>query len=122
MFPKDDPKYLLGGSLSVAFNGRREERIGPFIESKIRNEQEVYGAGGFRLVKDLFLVGTAGIASQSEKKDVIRAPGEPKGVIEVPLHNFLSASGQVRYVRKRIMVGLGYHSRRGVFAGLGFVF
>ena len=121
IFTEKKYPYLLGGSLSVAFNGRKGENIGTFLETSIRNEQEINGAAGLRLVKGLFIVGTAGLSVQSEK-DVINVPGTPTVIEEVPLNKYFSASGQLRYVYKRFMFGAGYHSRRGVLAGLGFAF
>lgn len=118
---RGDGKFFLGGSLGVAFNGRSGGRTGAFLETRIRNEQELYGAAGIRLQRRLYLVGTAGLADQSAR-DIIRVPGAPKVVEEYPLNTFVTGSGQLRFVFKRVVLGAGYHSRRGLIAGLGFTF
>ncbi len=121
MFPSPDPKYLLGGSFSVAFNGRNGGNLGPAFQIHIRDEQQINAVAGVRLVKHLFLVGLLGVAAQSER-DVITPVGQPQVIEEAPLHTYLSGAAQFRYVRKRAMVGVGYDSRRGVVGGLGLTF
>lgn len=114
-------RYLLGGSLSVAFNGRPGERFGEFFESDIRHEQEINGTAGIRQVRNLYLVSTAGLNDQFEK-DFLVAQGRRLLIAELPREVYFSSSGQLRYVLKRFMIGGGYHSRRGIIAGLGFTF
>ncbi len=121
MFPRRDPQYLLGGSFSVALNGSAGASVPPVFESKIRHEQEINGVAGFRFARGLFFVGTAGVSSQTEK-DVFHFPGQPQEVDQIPLHTFFSGSGQFRYIHKKLMVGVGYHSRRGIIGGFGFTF
>lgn len=80
------------------------------------DEWEPYFAFGVRpIIRNLYLVGTVGGSFQETKETWW-------GIEDVKdTEGLFTASGQVRYVWKHLMVGTGYHNRRGVIGGLGFV-
>ena len=119
-FPRENPRFLLGGDFSVAGNGHPGERL-PNFETDIRNEQQIGAVVGVRLVRYLYLVGTGGVSSRSER-DYVVANGKRTFVAEVIGRVYGSGSGQLRFVYKRFIVGVGYHSRRGLVFGVGFTF
>lgn len=119
-FPKENPRFLLGGDFSVAGNGYPGVRD-PFFQTDIRNEEQIGGAAGIRLAKGLYLVGTGGVSSRSER-DYMVANGKRVLLAELPGTLYGSGSGQIRFVYKRLIFGAGYHSRRGLVVGMGFTF
>jgi hypothetical protein len=119
-FPRNNPRFLLGGEFSVAVNGHPGERL-PYFQTDIRNEQQIGAVAGLRLVQHLYLVGTGGVSSRAEK-DYIVANGKRTLIAEIQGTVYGSGSGQFRFVYKRFIVGLGYHSRRGLVFGFGFTF
>jgi hypothetical protein len=119
-FPKENPRFLLGGDFSVAGNGYPGERA-QFFQSDIRNEQQIGVVAGIRLVKGLYAVGTGGMSSRSER-DYLVANGKRVLLAELPGTVHGSGSGQIRFVYRRLIFGAGYHSRRGLVVGVGFTF
>ena len=119
-FPRNNPRFLLGGDFSVAVNGHPGERL-PYFQTDIRNEQQIGAVAGLRLVQHLYLVGTGGVSSQAEK-DYIVANGKRTLIAEIQGTVYGSGSGQFRFVYKRFIVGVGYHSRRGLVFGIGYIF
>lgn len=104
----------------MAGNGHPGERF-PGFESDIRNEQQIGIVTGLRLVIHLYLVGTGGLSSRAER-DYFVANGKRTLIAELPGTVYGSGSGQLRFVYKRLILGVGYHSRRGMVFGLGFPF
>lgn len=119
-FPRNNPRFLLGGDFSVAVNGHPGERL-PGFESDIRNEQQIGAVAGLRLVKHLYLVGTGGVSSRAEKYYFV-GNGKRTFITELPGRIYGSGSGQFRLVYKRFIIGVGYHFRRGLVVGVGFTF
>jgi hypothetical protein len=117
-FPRNNPRFLLGGDFSVAVNGHPGERL-PGFQTDIRNEQQIGAVAGFRLVRNLYLVGTGGLSSRAEK-DYFVANGKRIFITELKGKVYGSGSGQLRFVYKRFILGVGYHSRRGLVVGVGF--
>jgi hypothetical protein len=119
-FPRNNPRFLMGGDFSVAVNGHPGERL-PDFQTDIRNEQQIGAVAGFCLVNNLFLVGTGGFSEQAER-DYFVANGKRIFITELKGKVYGSGSGQLRFIYKRFILGAGYHSRRGVVVGLGFTF
>jgi hypothetical protein len=119
-FPRENPRFLLGGAFSATGNGYTSEKT-TYFQSDICNEQELDVAAGLRLVKGVYLVGTGGMSARAER-DYIVANGEKILLAELPGTLYGSGSGGFRLVYRRFMVGVGYHSRRGVVFGFGFTF
>jgi hypothetical protein len=120
-FPRDNPRFLLGGAFSVMNNGYPEQTYSPFFQTHVRDEQELSLAGGIRLARGVYAVGTGGLSSRDHRDYLNTNTGqhlieEYSGTIRG------CGSGQLRFVFKRFMLGVGYHSRRGVVAGIGFTF
>lgn len=120
-FPRENPRYLLGGAFSVIGNGYTEQPTTPFFKTNVRNEEELSVAGGIRLARGVYVVGTGGIADRSRRDYLVAGSnsdllGEYDGTVRG------CGSGQLRFVYKRVMFGVGYHSRRGMVAGVGFTF
>ncbi len=121
---KPDAKigYLLGGGFSIADRAKTEERGN--WDTEFTNEGEGYFAFGIRpIIKGLYLVGTAG-ASVRESSDTWHT-GTSAGTIEgfesdEGNEGYFTTSGQIRYIWKHLMIGAGYHNRRGVIGGIGF--
>jgi hypothetical protein len=119
-FPRNNPRFLLGGDFSVAGNGHPGERL-PNFETDIRNEQQIGAVAGLRLIQHLYLVGTGGVSSRAER-DYFVANGKRTLIAEIQGAVYGSGSGQFRFVYKRFIVGVGYHSRRGLVFGIGYIF
>lgn len=121
IFPKENPRFLLGGAFSVTNNGYPLPQFTPFLKTDVRDEQELALVGGIRLARGIYAVGTGGMSDRSRKdylvlggnKDLL---GEYGGTLRGV------GSGQLRFVYRRFMLGVGYHSRRGLVAGVGFTF
>ena len=120
LFPRENPRFLLGGDLSVATNGYPAERS-EFFQTDVRNEQQIGAVAGLRVVRGVYLVGTGGLSERAER-DYMIVNGKRILLAEVPGKTYGSGSGQLRFVYKRFVFGVGYHSRRGVVVGLGFTF
>ncbi len=84
------------------------------------NEQEVYVSLGAEMVPALFAVGGLGYASQDTVR-VGRSGGQFYEVDTESDHNVSWMLG-MRYIIQGLNVGLGYHSRRGILAGVGVAF
>jgi hypothetical protein len=119
-FPRNNPRFLLGGDFSVAVNGHPGERL-PNFQTDIRNEQQIGAVAGLRLVKHLYLVGTGGVSSRDEK-DYLVVNGKRTLIAEIQGTVYGSGSGQLRFVYRRFILGVGYHSRRGLVFWFGFTF
>ncbi len=119
--PKSNPRFLVGGAFSVTNNGYPEQQITPFLQTHVRDEQELSLVAGIRLARGVYAVGTGGMSDRARRdyftvsgnKDLL---GEYGGTIRGV------GSGQLRFVYKRAMFGVGYHSRRGIIVGFGFTF
>lgn len=114
IWPEDEPKYLLGLGVSRADSGKILER--GWIFDKVRdNEWELYGAAGISFTKSLFVVGTAGYSVLCEggvlKEEETSACSSWEGN-DTEIRS--SVSGQLRYVYKSLIIGGGYHNRRGI--------
>ena len=119
-FPRENPRFLLGGAFSATGNGYTSEKT-TYFQSDICNEQELDVAAGLRLVKGLYLVGTGGMSARAER-DYMIANGKKILLAELPGTLYGSGSGGFRFVYKRFIAGVGYNSRRGVGFGFGFTF
>lgn len=119
IWPKDEPKYLLGVGASNAESGERE----PYsvVLDKVRDDElEIYGAAGIGLVKSFFIVGTAGASFVTE---CLAFKGmDCSGMDDADEEVKFAVSGQLRFVYKNLMIGAGYHNRRGIIGGIGFAF
>lgn len=104
----------------MAVNGYPGERL-PYFQTDIRNEQQIGAVAGFRLVKNLFLVGAGGFSERAEK-DYFVANGKRIFITELKGKVYGSGSGQLRFVYKRLILGIGFHSRRGLVFGIGWIF
>jgi hypothetical protein len=121
IFPRDNPRFLLGGAFSVINNGYPEQQVTPFIQTHVRDEQEIALAGGIRLARGVYAVGTGGITARDHRDYLTTNTGRQfiedySGTVRG------CGSGQLRFVYRKFMFGVGYHSRRGVVVGVGFTF
>jgi hypothetical protein len=120
-FPRENPRYLIGGAFSVTNNGYPEQPYSPFIQTHVRDEQELSLAGGIRLARGVYAVGTGGFSDRARRDYLNTNTGqhfleEYEGTVRG------CGSGQLRFVYRKFMFGVGYHSRRGVIVGMGFTF
>ncbi len=120
-FPKENPRFLVGGAWSVTNNGYREQPYSPFLQTRVRDEQELSLVGGIRLVRGVYAVGTGGLTDRSRRDYLTTNTGqhfleEYSGTVRG------CGSGQLRFVFRKFLFGVGYHSRRGVIIGAGFTF
>lgn len=125
--------FLLGMGISVTLPDSDWEKIDSDYDEdfeyvddsgryeKKEDELELYIAGGVRVLKDFFVVATAGYSIQAiAKKNCV--PGlciewSPEFEKE-----YFTYSGQLRYVYKRLIIGGGYHNRRGIVGRIGITF
>ena len=119
-FPRQNPRFLLGGDFSATGNGYTSEKTA-YFQSNICNEQQVAVAGGLRLVRGVYAVGTGGVSARSER-DYMIVNGRKILLAELPGTIYGSGSGGLRVVYKRFIAGVSYHSRRGVVLSFGFTF
>jgi len=84
------------------------------------NEQEVYVSLGAEIIPALFAVGGLGYASQDTVL-IARSAGQYYEVDSESENNVSWMLG-MRYIIRGLNAGLGYHSRRGVMAGIGIAF
>ena len=123
LLPREDSKlgYLLGVGLSGIDRADNDDR--GIWSTEYSDEWEGYFAFGVRpVIKNLYLVGSVG-GSIREVSDTFNYKGTKIEGFESDEENefHFTTSGQVRYVWKHLMVGAGYHNRRGVIGGIGFV-
>lgn len=119
--PTSNPSFLLGIGISVA-GISKTERISDFADREFSDEWEGYGAVGIRLISGLYLVGTAGYSQQTESITLHAGGVSVEGGNEEVKDEHFTASGQLRYVYKSLIIGGGYHNRRGIIGGIGFAF
>jgi hypothetical protein len=119
-FPRENPRFLLGADFSATGNGYTSEKT-TFFQSNICNEQQLGVAAGLRLAKGVYVVGTGGFSARAER-DYMIVNGRKILLAELPGTTYGSGSGGFRFVYKRFIAGVGYHSRRGVVFGFGFTF
>jgi len=84
------------------------------------NEQEVYLSFGAEITPALF--GVVGIGYTSQKIVTIGISDGTFYEVDDETDNNISGMLQVRYAREGLILGVGYHSRRGVIASLGIAF
>lgn len=113
--------FLLGIGLSVIFTGGDWESKGYGYYKKHDDEYEGYGVVGIRILKDWFLVGTAGYSEETITGKTCAGGTCVEWDPEVEEGHF-TYSGQLQYVYKRLIIGGGYHNRRGVVGRIGFSF
>lgn len=122
IWPKDAPKYLLGLGLSQTNSEKSEPAT--FILDKVRsNEYEFYGAAGLGLTKGFFITGTGGVTETCE--GTVLKGDDPSSCADYDGNDVkykFTGSGQLRFVHKQLMLGIGYHSRRGIIGGIGISF
>ncbi|HPW68114.1 MAG: hypothetical protein ACOX2W_05730 [Desulfomonilia bacterium] len=84
------------------------------------NEQEVYVSIGAEMIPALFAVAGVGYASQ----DTVLVGRYADQLYEVDSEsdNNITWMLGMRYIIQGLNVGLGYHSRRGILAGIGVAF
>ena len=113
---KQDAKIGWLGGLGLSATDREE----PDDNREYTEEWEGYFAFGIRpMIKNLYLVGTVG-GSARDSSETLHIGGEVLEDMEQESEINFTTSGQVRYVWKHLMVGAGYHNRRGVIGGIGF--
>lgn len=131
VWPATDLQYFLGFGISQINSETRERYYPagggvnpPYVWDKVRsNEQELYAAGGLRLVNDFFLGGSVGASTVCEGT-VLK--GESASSCDSwdgnKSETNVTWSGQIRYIWKNLIIGGGYHNRRGPVLGIGFNF
>lgn len=122
IWPSEDPKYLLG--IGASSGGNSEEKEATFLLDRVKSSDlEIYAAFGYAFLKNLFIVGTAGATEVCEGTvfkgdDASSCASYDDNKTEYKF----SGSGQLRYVYKHLIIGAGYHNRRGIVGGIGFMF
>jgi len=91
-----------------------------FIEYNDGNEQEVYVSIGAEMIPALFAVGGIGYSSQDTV--LIGRSGDQFFDVDSESDNNVTWMLGMRYIIQGLNVGLGYHSRRGILAGVGVAF
>ena len=122
IWPNDEPKYMLGLGASKSTNGSKETAT--FLLDKVKSDDiEIYGAGGIAVTKGLFVVGTAG-ATETCEGTVFKGDDASScaSYDDNETSYKFAASGQLRYVYKQLIIGAGYHNRRGIVGGIGIRF
>lgn len=84
------------------------------------NEQEVYLSFGAEMIPALFAVGGVGYASQDTV--LVGRSGDQFYEVGSESDNNVTWMLGMRYIIQGLNVGLGYHSRRGILAGVGIAF
>lgn len=124
-FPRKDPRFFLGGDFSTIGKGYLDYLRGP-NGTRIPDENEFGAVAGIRMLRGVYLVGTAGVSWHSEQEFLPPNGGSlwfgEGTLIGEKRKVYGSGSGQLRFVFKRMILGAGYHSRRGVVVGVGFTF
>ncbi len=120
-FPRENPRFLAGGAFSVTNNGYPEQPYSPFLHTHVRDEQELSLVGGIRLVRGVYAIGTGGLTDRARRDYLTTNTGqhfleEYDGTVRG------CGSGQLRFVFRKFIFGVGYHSRRGIMVGAGFTF
>ncbi len=91
-----------------------------FTEYNDGNEQEVYVSVGAEMIPALFAVGGVGYASQDTV--VVGRSADQFYEVDSESDNNVTWMLGMRYIIQGLNVGLGYHSRRGILAGIGVAF
>lgn len=122
VWPKESPRFLLGLSLSGSFTSESKKKTALLDEVRAP-EFELAAVAGLAVVRGLFLVGSAGY-SQSCTGTVFSgdSASECTNYDDNDVQNHLTWSGQVRYLFDHLILGGGFHNRRGPFVGLGLRF
>lgn len=117
--PNSKIGYLFGAGGSVT---DRNDTPSEFKNKENSAEWEGCFAFGIRpIIKKLYLVGTVGVSVREYDKTYSGSIYK-EGYVTETEENF-TTSGQIRYiVWKGLMVGGGYHNRRGVLGGIGWAF
>lgn len=115
------PYHPTGGafSLGVGVSVADSDENPPAVPDKKYNdgsEQEVFASAGVEIVPALFGVAGVGYSSQ----DVVKPSDTASRESDTDKH--VTASLGVRYVVKNLAFGVGFHSRRGIMAGVGVAF
>jgi len=107
-----DNRYMLTGGLSNIENGGEHWQENPYY--KWGNEFGPFFGAGLRVKKysDLFLLATLGTSFQFVKD----------GDSTFDRKDYFNWSAELRYMYKHLVLGCGYHNRRGVIAGVGVGF
>jgi hypothetical protein len=122
IWPSDEPKYLLG--IGGAWANTSYKKPYTLLLDKVReNDYELYGAMGISLIRNLFIVGTGGVARGCEgtvlKGD---SASECEAYEGNDVKTKFAGSGQLRYLYKYLIIGVGYDNIRGIIGGVGFRF
>jgi hypothetical protein len=122
IWPSSEPKYLIGLGMSYANSSKSESAT--FLLDEVRApEYDIYVAGGFNLAKGFFITGTAGFSETCE--GTVFKGDDPSDCISYDNNDVsykFTGSGQLRFVYEHLMLGVGYHNRRGVVGGIGVSF
>lgn len=122
IWPKEEPQYLLG--IGLWWTEQSESESYTFLLDKVRSDEwELYGAAGINLIEGIFLAGTIGFSETCEGT-VFKGdnPNDCGSYDDNDKEYKLTGSGQLRFTYKNLMIGAGYHNRRGIVGGIGFVF
>jgi hypothetical protein len=122
IWPGENPKYLLGIGASTGANSETK-RATIYLDKVKSSDLEIYGAFGYGFLKNLFIVGTAGATEVCEGIAIKGDDASSCASYEDNKTEYrFSGSGQLRYVYKHLIIGAGYHNRRGIIGGIGFMF
>jgi hypothetical protein len=84
------------------------------------NETEVHATFGAEIVPALF--GIVGIGYSSQDITVTGVATGQRYKIDTKTDNNVTGLFGIRYVRQWMNLGVGYHTRRGIMASIGFAF
>jgi len=119
-------KFLLGIGFSVIFpkDSWRMTNANVFGSSYQRTgpEGEGYGSAGIMILQDWFLVITAGLYYESIQSKTVTYGGTSVEWDPEFKEPNLAYSGQLQYTYDILIVGGGYHNRRGIVGRIGIRF
>jgi hypothetical protein len=119
-------RLLLGIGLASVFTGGEWETINsnPLLsyEEKRNNKAECYGSLGWAVARSWRLVGTAGASFGSTTGRTSTNLGTTVEWDPEYDSGRFACSGLLQFERRRLVVGGGYHNRRGGVGRIGFRF
>jgi len=109
------------GSYELIEHGRDVLGLG-FYFDKERSENEGFVSLGLGILKSFFLVITPAYSVVTESSTLYSGNESSPGWGKKDVETNFGISGQLRFVEDNFIVGVGYHSRRGLIGVIGFSF
>ncbi|MCU0575864.1 MAG: hypothetical protein MUD15_03445 [Desulfobacterota bacterium] len=109
--------FSMGLGISIA-DTDEDPPAAPLKKYNDGNEQEIYASFGAEITPAFFGVAGIGYASQ----DIVKPGTGLDNIKETDTETNASWLFGMRYVVEWFNIGVGYHSRRGIMAGIGVAF